>query len=75
MRLIQQRAFHLSLPTLGLTNSRNWEDEQWELTEVKDDLKLVMHKGTTVHLLFHYLSLGADLVSGAREMAIVLQGL
>jgi hypothetical protein len=25
--------------------TRNWEDEQWELTEVKEDLKLVMHKG------------------------------
>lgn len=23
---------------------KNWEDEQWEMTEVKDDLKLVMHK-------------------------------
>jgi hypothetical protein len=25
--------------------TRNWEDEQWEMTEVKEDLKLVMHKG------------------------------
>ncbi|KAI9725727.1 MAG: hypothetical protein M1828_002610 [Chrysothrix sp. TS-e1954] len=25
--------------------TRNWEDEQWELQEVKDDLKQVMHKG------------------------------
>ena len=25
--------------------TRNWEDEQWEMAEVKDDLKLVMHKG------------------------------
>lgn len=25
--------------------SKNWEDEQWEMQEVKDDLKLVMHKG------------------------------
>lgn len=24
---------------------RNWEDEQWEITEVKDDLKQVMTKG------------------------------
>lgn len=24
---------------------RNWEDEQWEITEVKDDLKSVMSKG------------------------------
>ncbi|KAF2173142.1 hypothetical protein M409DRAFT_17088 [Zasmidium cellare ATCC 36951] len=24
---------------------RNWEDEQWEITEVKDDLKSVMTKG------------------------------
>lgn len=24
---------------------RNWEDEQWEITEVKDDLKSVMGKG------------------------------
>jgi hypothetical protein len=24
--------------------SKNWEDEQWEIAEVKDDLKLVMHK-------------------------------
>lgn len=24
---------------------RNWEDEQWEVTEVKDDLKMVMTKG------------------------------
>ena len=23
----------------------NWEDDQWEMTEVKDDLKTVMHKG------------------------------
>jgi hypothetical protein len=25
--------------------TRNWEDEQWEITEVKDDLKQTMHKG------------------------------
>lgn len=25
---------------------KNWEDEQWEMTEVKDDLRLVMHKGS-----------------------------
>jgi hypothetical protein len=25
--------------------TRNWEDEQWEVTEVKDDLKQTMHKG------------------------------
>ncbi|KAL9113714.1 MAG: hypothetical protein Q9227_002159 [Pyrenula ochraceoflavens] len=25
--------------------TRNWEDEQWELTEVKDDFRNVMHKG------------------------------
>jgi hypothetical protein len=25
--------------------SRNWEDEQWEVSEVKEDLRLVMHKG------------------------------
>lgn len=25
---------------------RNWEDEQWEITEVKDDLKSVMTKGS-----------------------------
>ncbi len=25
--------------------SKNWEDEQWEMQEVKDDLKVVMHKG------------------------------
>lgn len=24
---------------------RNWEDEQWEISEVKDDLKSVMSKG------------------------------
>ncbi|KAL9112033.1 MAG: hypothetical protein Q9227_003653 [Pyrenula ochraceoflavens] len=29
--------------TGGVT--RNWEDEQWELQEVKDDLKHVFHKG------------------------------
>jgi len=26
--------------------TRNWEDEQWEITEVKDDLKQTMHKGS-----------------------------
>lgn len=25
--------------------SKNWEDEQWEITEVKDDIKAVMTKG------------------------------
>ena len=25
--------------------SKNWEDEQWEMTQVKDDLRMVMHKG------------------------------
>lgn len=25
--------------------TKNWEDEQWELSEVKDDVKQVMHKG------------------------------
>lgn len=25
--------------------TRNWEDEQWETSEVKDDLKMVMEKG------------------------------
>lgn len=25
--------------------TKNWEDEQWEIREVKDDLKSVMHKG------------------------------
>lgn len=25
--------------------TKNWEDEQWEITEVKDDLKMVMEKG------------------------------
>lgn len=25
--------------------SKNWEDEQWEQQEVKEDMKLVMHKG------------------------------
>lgn len=29
----------------GESESRNWEDEQWEMREVKDDLRLVMHKG------------------------------
>lgn len=24
---------------------RNWEDEQWEISEVKDDLKQVFRKG------------------------------
>jgi hypothetical protein len=24
---------------------KNWEDEQWQMTEVKDDVRLVMHKG------------------------------
>jgi len=26
------------------SRDKNWEDEQWEITEVKDDLRLVMHK-------------------------------
>ena len=25
--------------------TKNWEDEQWELTEVKEDFKITMHKG------------------------------
>jgi hypothetical protein len=25
--------------------ARNWEDEQWEISEVKDDLKQTMYKG------------------------------
>ena len=25
--------------------TRNWEDEQWELSEVKEDFKITMHKG------------------------------
>ena len=28
----------------GGGETRNWEDEQWELKEVKEDLKQVMHK-------------------------------
>ncbi|KAI9816015.1 MAG: hypothetical protein M1827_002007 [Pycnora praestabilis] len=32
-------------PTQSGGSTHNWEDEQWELTEVKDDLKSVMHKG------------------------------
>ena len=24
---------------------KNWEDEQWQITEVKEDLRVVMHKG------------------------------
>lgn len=24
---------------------KNWEDEAWEVNDVKDDLKVVMHKG------------------------------
>ena len=24
---------------------KNWEDEQWQMTEVKEDVRLVMHKG------------------------------
>lgn len=24
---------------------KNWEDEQWQMTEVKDDVRVVMHKG------------------------------
>ena len=24
---------------------KNWEDEQWQMSEVKDDVRLVMHKG------------------------------
>jgi hypothetical protein len=26
--------------------THNWEDEQWEITEVKDDLKSIMTKGS-----------------------------
>jgi hypothetical protein len=32
-------------PKLSGQESKNWEDEQWEMSEVKDDLRLVMHKG------------------------------
>ncbi|KAF1987014.1 hypothetical protein K402DRAFT_393165 [Aulographum hederae CBS 113979] len=32
-------------PSQSGGESRNWEDEQWEMTEVKDDFKSVMHKG------------------------------
>ncbi|KAJ9623062.1 hypothetical protein H2203_005994 [Taxawa tesnikishii (nom. ined.)] len=32
-------------PSQNGTGATNWEDEQWEITEVKDDLKQVMAKG------------------------------
>ena len=32
-------------PSQSGGETKNWEDEQWELQEVKDDLKQVMHKG------------------------------
>jgi len=31
-------------PSRGGGETKNWEDEQWEVTEVKDDLKLTFHK-------------------------------
>ena len=33
-------------PTHAGAEDKNWEDEQWETTEVKDDLRMVMHKGS-----------------------------
>lgn len=32
-------------PSSGGGEEKNWEDEQWEITEVKDDLRNVMQKG------------------------------
>ncbi|KAL9616411.1 MAG: hypothetical protein Q9160_008710 [Pyrenula sp. 1 TL-2023] len=32
-------------PSQAAGETRNWEDEQWEVTEVKEDFKQVMHKG------------------------------
>lgn len=32
-------------PSHTAGETRNWEDEQWELTEVKEDFKQVIHKG------------------------------
>lgn len=37
-----------ALKAIGWTpkgETKNWEDEQWEIMEVKEDLKQVMHKG------------------------------
>jgi len=31
-------------PSGANTEQRNWEDEHWETTEVKDDMKMVMTK-------------------------------
>lgn len=32
-------------PSQAGGETKNWEDEQWEIQQVKDDLKSVMHKG------------------------------
>lgn len=32
-------------PSQSGGQTKNWEDEQWETREVKEDLKMVMHKG------------------------------
>ena len=41
-----------ALEAIGWTSSmygaaeKNWEDEQWEISEMKDDLKSIMSKGS-----------------------------